>query len=423
MFLLARITTRTTTAAITCRRRSCGASITTFISTIKLSRERSCAFKRGEPSSLIPLVPIVPLASLGPTSSLSSTTQSKSTSTSSTITRRTAKKDDLIDLLQKNSNREPIITSTKSKTVKLYQSISSKAKARSEHQMTLIEGHRLIIDTLRDAKSRELYRDVLVSYEAIQHPKLGDALAGELIQLMRGSSGGRCRVRLAEQNVVNAACDTVTPQGVVALVDIPAPYEHEHQFTAVESQHQQPDPETKKKNSKFYLLLDGISDPGNVGTLIRSAKATGVEAIILLPNSCDVFSPKALRSAMGTTFQVPIRSVKSWDNCLDMMSSFGVEGEDIYAATMEGSEERNYESKPHYDIDWHNCNGSSKSSGKALIIGKEGTGLSKQVREAFSRGNIRTVHVPMEPGIESLNAAVCGSVVMFEYHRQGLTKK
>ena len=83
-----------------------------------------------------------------------------------------------------------------------------------------------------------------------------------------------------------------------------------------------------------------------------------------------------------------------------------------------------YESKPHYDIEWHNGDGdgSSKSSGKALIIGKEGTGLSKQVREAFARGDIRTIHVPMEPGIESLNAAVCGSVVMFEYHRQGLTK-
>lgn len=324
-----------------------------------------------------------------------------------------ASRDNLLEILE----QEPIITSTKSKTVKLYQSISSKAKARNEHQLTIIEGHRFVTDTLAQQSSRGLFRDVLVSYDALFHPKLGEPLSKQLEELIMNGRRDRnqqnCRVRLAEPNVVNAACDTVTPQGIVALVDIPKPYE-------LSSSDPKSADESQKEKSKFFLLLDGISDPGNVGTLIRSAKATGIEAVILLPNSCDVFNPKALRSAMGTTFQVPICSVSSWENCFDMMLKSGVKGEDIYAATMEGSERNDneglegFESIPHYDIDWHGSN----SGGKALIIGKEGTGLSNQVREAFSKGDIRTVHVPMELGIESLNAAVCGSVIMFEYHRQ-----
>jgi len=305
-------------------------------------------------------------------------------------------------------NNEPIITSTKSKTVKLYQSISSKSKVRSEQQMTILEGHRLIIDTL--AHNSHLYRDVLVTREALSHPKLGEKLIIQLENLINGNQS--CRIRLAEQNVVNAACDTITPQGVVALTSIPQPYE----FTPSNT-------DNGKNTNNFFLILDGISDPGNVGTLLRSAKATGVEAVIVLPNCCDLWNPKAVRSAMGTTFQVPIRSFSSWEECLSVMSTWGITGKDIFAATMEGSrksnyendrKEFNYESVAHYDVDWFN----SKYENKALIIGKEGTGLSNHVREAVSNGMIRSVHVPMEQGIESLNAAVCGSVVMFEYHRQ-----
>lgn len=272
----------------------------------------------------------------------------------------------LLETLDKN----PIVTSTKSKTVKLYQNISAKAKTRNEMQMTIIEGHRLVIDTLAQQFSRDLCRDVLVSYEALNHPQLGEALANQLEVLM--STNQNCRVQLAEQNVINAACDTVTPQGVVALIGIPKPYDYTYhssgKYTTGMEEEQKEKSETK---NKFYLILDAISDPGNVGTLIRSGKATGIEAVILLPNCCDVFNPKAIRSAMGTTFHVPICSFSSWDECFNMMETFGVAGKDIFAATMEGSESskesNGFESIPHYEIDWHG----PKSGGKALIIGKE----------------------------------------------------
>ncbi len=337
----------------------------------------------------------------------------KASKLSSLSASSTHHKEQLLQALEKDS----IVTSTKSKTVKLYQSISSKAKIRNELQLTIIEGHRLIIDTLKQKSSRRLYNDVLVSYEALNHPQLGECLSKELNDLLLSNNDSQhCRIRLAEQTVINAASDTVTPQGVVALVGIPNPYS----FSAEEKSLTESSNGNGNKKTKFYLILDGISDPGNVGTLIRSAKATGIEAILLLPNCCDVFNPKAVRSAMGSTFHVPICSFKSWDECYNVMSNFHVQGSEIFAATMEGSENYKsengvqFESIPYYDINWHNPN----SGGKALIIGKEGTGLSEPVCQAFSCGDIRTVHVPMEPGIESLNAAVCGSIIMFEYLRQ-----
>lgn len=285
------------------------------------------------------------------------------------------------------------ISSTKSKTVKLYQQISSKSKARSESQMTVLEGHRLIIDTLVDERTRRKFRDILVTREALLHDQLG----GKLSDALQVAIDDGCSVRLASESVMRICTDTVTPQGVVALVEIPSEYD--------------PTQDNKSAASnKFYLILDGISDPGNVGTLLRSAKAVDARALILLPNCCDIWNPKVIRSSMGTAFTVPIKSVSSWNEGLDFLSLCGVSNDRILAATMEGS--TNSKSVAHYDFDWKN------SGPTAVCLGREGTGLSKEVREAVSLGQIRSVHVPMADGIESLNAAVAGSVIMFENYRQ-----
>jgi len=252
-----------------------------------------------------------------------------------------------------------------------------------------------------------------VTRDALQHPKLGEVLGDRLRELMEG--GGEGRVRLVTDAVVRAACDTVNPQGVVAIVGIPKAYIP-------------PTPPPTNTKTPLYLLLDGVSDPGNVGTLLRSALAVGVEAVLLLPNCCDVWSPKAVRSAMGANFQVPIAKVGSWGECLEFMDGCGVAPRDIYAATMEGGVEDDrsqqqqdtLSSLAYHDVNWSSSTSTTTNGriGNALCIGKEGTGLSSTVRNAVAKGVIRSVHVPMDGGIESLNAAVCGSVILFEYRRQ-----
>ncbi|EED95766.1 predicted protein [Thalassiosira pseudonana CCMP1335] len=155
-----------------------------------------------------------------------------------------------------------------------------------------------------------------------------------------------------------------------------------------------------KEMPPFYLILDGLSDPGNVGTLLRSCAASQVTALILLPNSCDVWNPKAVRSAMGASFRVPVLELTNADDkdgALDQKKSLA-----------------------HFQVDWirHTKDDSKSGGGSAIILGREGEGLRREVRAAIKQGSISTVHIPMADGVESLNAAVCGSVIMFERMRQ-----
>lgn len=176
---------------------------------------------------------------------------------------------------------------------------------------------------------------------------------------------------------------------------------------------------------ELYLVLDGVSDPGNVGTLIRScASIDGVNAVFLIHGSADVFSPKTIRSSMGACFHLPIQYFTSFSECLQFMEQsfypkFSAK-DDFFAATMESSTSKSDSiSLPHYLVDWSGSESGVGTKISALCIGKEGSGLSQDVRDAVLNGSIKSVHVPMSGDkVESLNAAVCGSVILFEFSRQ-----
>lgn len=275
--------------------------------------------------------------------------------------------------------RKPdFITSTKSSTVKKIQSLLKRPKKRAELRETVVEGPRMVFDLLENPRTTHLVRQVVVSAEKSDWTT-------ELL-----SKYDDVHVCQGTSEVLEAISDTVTPQGIIARVEIPS-------LDQISN---------NENKTNLYLILDGVSDPGNVGTLLRSAVAVGVSAVVLLPGCCDVWSPKAIRSAMGCSFQLPINSINSISNSLEL---FGLEGQNVYAATMD--ESNGVPSIPYYDVGWSN-------SDSALIIGSEGTGLSQEVRNIAAAGKIRTVHVPMQQGIESLNAAVCGSVILFDYQRQ-----
>jgi TrmH family RNA methyltransferase len=276
-----------------------------------------------------------------------------------------------------------VVSSTKSNTVKRVQALVNKRKKRLELGQTVVEGPRMVLDLLENPKTRPLIRQVLVSTDDYSEYAryLGEAKDDRTVQLVT-------------PQVLKACCDTVTPQGIVAIVDIPS------------VPHRSP-------KHPLYLVLDAVSDPGNVGTLIRSSLAVGVAGIILLPECCDVWNPKAVRSAMGASFQLPILEASSWNGAVQILNEWGVHH--IYAATMITDHDR--ASQAHFDIDW-------LQASSALVIGSEGTGLGSDVRQALletSDDRVRAVHVPMQEGIESLNAAVCGSVILFEYMRQSQT--
>lgn len=274
-----------------------------------------------------------------------------------------------------------LITSTKSNTVKKIQTLLTKRKSRTEIKQTVVEGPKMIFDLLKNEKTRALVHQVIVS---VDRP--------EWIAELKEKYSDNLIVLQGTQEVLTACSDTVTPQGIVATVSIPP----EPSKVTPPPSHQTP---------PLYLVLDGVSDPGNLGALLRSSVATGVAGVLLLPCCCDAWNPKAVRSAMGCSFQLPMLQVDSMDHAQQVLSDWQVQ--DIYAATMEDGTV----SFPHYDVDWtHHAT--------AILIGNEGNGLSDVARNKVRSGEIKSVHVPMEAGIESLNAAVCGSVILFEYMRQ-----
>jgi RNA methyltransferase, TrmH family len=318
-----------------------------------------------------------------------------------------------------------LITSPQSKTIKTLSGLLSRKKRRDEMGEAVAEGPRMVLDLIRNPRTQKWVRQVVVSdakWDAYA-PLLWEAasLAATIATAAAASSPSdvHCSPVLDEANdappdvpfqlmratpeVLDSCTDTVTNQGIVARVRIPTHSEDAVHMARADG-----------PRSPLYVVLDGLQDPGNVGTLIRSCVATGAAQVLLLPGCTDVWSPKALRSAMGSTFLLPVRTVASFDDLLETLQRWGCHR--VYAATMEDASNGSKEvrpSAPHGSVDW-------TVDPTALVIGSEGNGLSREVRQALgdSPDRVRAVHVPMLAGVESLNAAVCGSVILFERLRQ-----
>jgi TrmH family RNA methyltransferase len=142
------------------------------------------------------------------------------------------------------------------------------------------------------------------------------------------------------------------------------------------------------------LILDALGDPGNLGTILRTAAAAGVEVVLLAPGCVDPYNDKALRAGMGAHFRVPVIP-QSWDKI-----AATCDGLAVYLAAMDGD--------LAYDAaDW--------SSAWALIVGSEAHGASEQAAELAHQ----RVYIPMAAETESLNAASAAAVILFEAARQG----
>ena len=142
------------------------------------------------------------------------------------------------------------------------------------------------------------------------------------------------------------------------------------------------------------LILDGVQDPGNAGTLLRTAAAAGADQVLLAPGCVDPFNGKVLRAAMGAHFRVPIRVLETWEAVRDALPA----GQPLYLASAQGS-------ILYDEVDW--------SEPSALVLGSEAHGASSQMQE-----RAKTVAVPMAAATESLNVAAAGAVILFEAARQ-----
>jgi len=256
-----------------------------------------------------------------------------------------------------------MISSSANSHVKHIRSLAADRKDRRRERLFVLEGVRLVGDALDQGGELEL---VLYAPDQLDETEAGRELREQIERLPASYP--------ATAQVVAAAADTVHPQGVVALARWP---------------------EVEPGRPGLMLVLDAIQDPGNAGTLLRSAEAVGVAQVLCVSGTVDVYSPKVVRAAMGAHMRLALEQDLGWDETADRLSFV----DHIYAADAEAR-------MPYYAADWRQP--------AALIVGNEAHGLSDGAR-ACARD---VVGIPMRGRAESLNAAVAGSVILFEALRQ-----
>lgn len=189
-----------------------------------------------------------------------------------------------------------------------------------------------------------------------------------------------CSYELITDEVCRRICDTKTPQGAAALV-------RRDEIRVEDLLDKSPQP--------FLILLENLQDPGNLGTIIRTAEAAGADGIIMNEGTVDPYNPKVIRSTMGAIFRVPIISVPDFPG---LVKELGKRGVHVYAAHLQG--------KNFYEYDYREAS--------AFLIGNEGNGLSDEISGLAER----KIRIPMKGSVESLNASVAATIIMFETVRQ-----
>lgn len=184
-------------------------------------------------------------------------------------------------------------------------------------------------------------------------------------------------IHQVSDSVLKEICDTENPQGVAAIVN--------KRHWNIED----------IKND-FFVIADGVQDPGNMGTIIRTCDAAGAGAIGIVKGSVDVYNSKTLRSTMGSIFHIPVLIYDDFKTLTEELSS---KGYNIYASSLETE---NY----IYD-----CNFKEKT---AVVIGNEANGIPEEHMKFCTH----KVKIPMAGTAESLNAAVAGAVIIYEVIRQ-----
>lgn len=241
------------------------------------------------------------------------------------------------------------ITSVKNPQIAALKALKNRG-ARREAGAYLVEG----IKMAREALSRPgLCRHLYVTQETLP--------------LFEGAA---CPMTLITDNVLAALCDTKTPQGVLALVNLPE----------------------KAELGSRIIVMDGVQDPGNVGTILRTADAAGFTGALLSPACADPFSPKVLRATMGSIFRLPICTQEDLPAALKALAGAGYS---VLSSQLDG--EPFFERGP-------------VGEKFVLIIGNEGNGVSEPVKAAATH----RLALPMQGGAESLNAAIAAGIMMYD---------
>jgi len=254
------------------------------------------------------------------------------------------------------------ITSASNPRIKLAHKLTRR-RAREQAGLCLLEGSRLVSDAWSAG--------VRLDSAFVTQRFLAQSQPSPLLPALEKAG---VPLFLISESLLAEISDTSTPQGIVALSHLPDLPVPTHPW--------------------LVLVLDGVGDPGNAGTLLRSAVAARVELVIFGPGTVDPFNPKVLRAGMGAHFRIAVVTAASW---AEAEAALG-RGRSLYVADAQA--QISYEA-----VDWNQPAG--------LVIGSEAHGPSQVTLAAAT-----PIAIPISSAMESLNAGVAGSVILFEAARQ-----
>lgn len=256
-----------------------------------------------------------------------------------------------------------MITSTSNEKIKHVTALQQKARLRREESLFVIEGGRIFWEA-----PVSLVREVYVSESFLKNAD------GKMKERL-----GKTGYETVSEQVFAKMSDTKAPQGVLAVL---AQQEYER--------------DALMGSSPLLLMLENIQDPGNLGTILRTAEGAGVTGVIMSRDCADIYQPKVVRSTMGSLFRVPFYQAEDFLQEIRLLQDRNIK---VYAAYLEGSE--------IYDaMDYR--------GGSAFVIGNEGNGLTKETALAADA----CVRIPMGGKLESLNAGVSAALLVYEAARQ-----
>ena len=283
-----------------------------------------------------------------------------------------------------------MISSTTNKQVKFVNALVKKAKTRREEDLFVAEGLRMCseipkdrIHTLYISESFSKTKECKTIREGVKH------------------------IELVTDEVFKSLSDTQTPQGILALVkqyhytlDEVTGKTAKEKATAsgqdADGSVQNRKKQENRKKPALLMVLETIQDPGNLGTILRAGEGAGVTGVVMDANTTDIYNPKVIRSTMGSVLRMPFVYVEDLHETLQELKNRNIR---LFAAHLKG--------KQAYDLEDY-------TGDTAFLIGNEGNGLTDETAAMADT----YVRIPMEGSVESLNAAVAASVLMFEAARQ-----
>lgn len=270
-----------------------------------------------------------------------------------------------------------MITSTSNQRIKQIAQWQTKAKQRRQDGIFLAEGSKMY-----EEAPPELIREVYLTKGMLEQLKSRAAAEGATQDRARyiEEKLSHTGYETVSEEVFERMSDTRTPQGILTVLNRPV-YGMK---------------DLLRGDCPLLLLLEDIQDPGNLGTMVRTGEGAGITGVIMSSQTVDIYNPKTIRATMGSIYRVPFLYVEDLGETVRSLRKNNIH---VYAAHLQG---RTYYSSLSF------------REGTAFLIGNEGNGLRREtamLAESYLK-------IPMEGEVESLNAAIAASLLVYEAHRQ-----